>query len=152
VFRTSSSQEEGGVRDFGLMTKRLEGEGGQLKRLHAVRVDLQGGKLVEVPGAPEIVIEVDVLLLAMGFVGPETKTLEQQLGLKVNARGNVQVDAQFATSVPGVYCAGDACRGASLIVWAISDGREAARALDTHLSGRASLLPTRGIHLHFGGR
>jgi glutamate synthase (NADPH/NADH) small chain len=151
IFRTSSSQEEGGERDFGLLTKRLEGEGGQVKRLHTVRVDLQGNKLVEVPGS-ERVLEADLVLLAMGFLGPETRSLEEQLGIKVNARGNVQVDATFATSVPGVYCAGDASRGASLIVWAISDGRETARHVDTYLSGRPSRLPTRGIHQHFGGR
>ncbi|MFB1479314.1 glutamate synthase subunit beta [Corallococcus sp. RDP092CA] len=148
VFRTSSSQEEGGERAFALMTKRLEGEDGQLKRLHAVRVEVQrepGGamKLVEVPGS-EQVFEVDLLVLAMGFTGPNTDRLVEELGVTLSPRGTVQVDARFATSAPGVYCAGDASRGASLIVWALADGREAARALDTWLSGTASVLPTRG--------
>ncbi|RKH11559.1 glutamate synthase subunit beta [Corallococcus praedator] len=148
VFRTSTSQEEGGERAFALLTKRLEGEDGQLKRLHAVRVEVQrepGGamKLLEVPGS-EQVFDVDLLVLAMGFTGPETGPLAEELGVKLSPRGTVQVDARFATSAPGVYCAGDASRGASLIVWALADGREAARALDTWLSGTASVLPTRG--------
>ncbi|NOK07582.1 glutamate synthase subunit beta [Corallococcus exercitus] len=148
VFRTSSSQEEGGERAFAMMTKRLEGEDGQLKRLHAVRVEVQrepGGapRLVEVPGS-EQVFEVDLLVLAMGFTGPKTDRLAEELGVTLSPRGTVQVDAKFATSAPGVYCAGDASRGASLIVWALADGREAARALDTWLSGAASVLPTRG--------
>jgi glutamate synthase (NADPH) small chain len=92
------------------------------------------------------------LVLAMGFLGPETKSLQAQLGIELDTRGNVKVDRNFATSVPGVYAAGDAFRGASLIVWAISDGREAARAVDSYLSKRASRLPTRGRDLRFGGR
>jgi glutamate synthase (NADPH/NADH) small chain len=151
IFRTSSSQEEGGEREFGLMTKRLEGQDGRLRALHAVQVEPQreGGafRLVEVPGS-EVVHEVDLLVLAMGFTGPETQRLEE-LGLKLNPRGNVQVDARFATSVDGVFCAGDASRGASLIVWALSDGREAAKAVDAWLSG-ASSLPTRGKDSAFG--
>ncbi|NNC02578.1 glutamate synthase subunit beta [Corallococcus exiguus] len=148
VFRTSSSQEEGGERAFAMMTKRLEGEDGQLKRLHAVRVEMQREpngalKLVEVPGSEEV-FEVDLLVLAMGFTGPNTDRLAEELGVTLSPRGTVQVDAKFSTSAPGVYCAGDASRGASLIVWALADGREAARALDTWLSGTASVLPTRG--------
>ena len=153
IFRTSSSQEEGGERDFGLMTKRLEGEDGRLRALHAVRVEPQreGGalRLVEVPGS-EMVHEVDLLVLAMGFTGPDTGRLMEQLGLKLSPRGNVQVDARFATSADGVFCAGDASRGASLIVWALSDGREAAKAVDTYLSQGASALPTRGKDSAFG--
>jgi glutamate synthase (NADPH/NADH) small chain len=153
IFRTSSSQEEGGERDFGLMTKRLEGEDGRLRALHAVRVEPQreGGalRLVEVPGS-ETVHEVDLLVLAMGFTGPDTGRLMEQLGLKLSPRGNVQVDARFATSADGVFCAGDASRGASLIVWALSDGREAAKAVDAYLSQGASCLPTRGKDSAFG--
>jgi glutamate synthase (NADPH/NADH) small chain len=153
IFRTSSSQEEGGERDFGLMTKRLEGEDSRLRALHAVRVEPQreGGalRLVEVPGS-ETVHEVDLLVLAMGFTGPDTGRLMEQLGLKLSPRGNVQVDARFATSADGVFCAGDASRGASLIVWALSDGREAAKAVDTYLSQAASALPTRGKDSAFG--
>jgi glutamate synthase (NADPH/NADH) small chain len=156
IFRTSSSQEEGGERAFGLMTRSLTGKDGKLAALHAARVELlrEGNgapRLVEVPGSEQH-FEVDLLLLAMGFTGPETSALAEDLGVALDKRGNVQVDARFATSAPGVWCAGDACRGASLIVWAISDGREAARAIDAHLTGGASRLPTRGVHLPFGGR
>jgi glutamate synthase (NADPH/NADH) small chain len=154
IFRTSSSQEEGGAREFGLMTKQLVGVGGRLQALHAVRVELQreaGGapRLVEVPGS-ETVYEVDLLVLAMGFTGPETGRLAEDLGVQLSPRGNVQVDARFATSVDGVFCAGDASRGASLIVWALSDGREAAKAVDTYLTRAASALPTRGKDYAFG--
>ncbi|QRK09388.1 glutamate synthase subunit beta [Archangium violaceum] len=154
IFRTSSSQEEGGAREFGLMTKKLVGTDGRLQALHAVRVELQreaGGalRLVEVPGS-ETVYEVDLLVLAMGFTGPDTGALAEDLGVKLTPRGNVLVDASFATSVDGVFCAGDASRGASLIVWAISDGREAAKAVDTYLSQEASALPTRGKDCSFG--
>lgn len=154
VFRTSSSQEEGGAREFGLMTKRLEGTEGRLQRLHAVRVELQreeGGapRLVEVPGT-EVVYEVDLLVLAMGFIGPETSRLVEELGVQLSPRGNVQVDGRHATSVEGVYAAGDASRGASLIVWAIADGREAARELDAWLSRHPSSLPTKGRDCAFG--
>ena len=154
IFRTSSSQEEGGAREFGLMTKRLEGADGKMRALHAVKVELQreaGGapRLVEVPGS-EVVYEVDLLVLAMGFTGPETGRLTEELGMKLSPRGNVQVDARFATSVDGVFSAGDTSRGASLIVWAISDGREAAKAVDAYLSQGASVLPTRGKDSAFG--
>jgi glutamate synthase (NADPH/NADH) small chain len=151
VFRTSSSQEEGGIREFARMTTRLEGQDGRLQRLVSVGVRFEGGKLVEIPGT-EQVREVDLLVLALGFLGPETKALQTQLGIELDARGNVQVDRRFATSSPGVFAAGDASRGASLIVWAISDGREAARAADVYLSRRPSRLPTRGRDLPFGGR
>ena len=158
VFRTSSSQEEGGERDFALMTKRLSSdESGALRALHAVPVEMKprpggGMELVEEPG-PEVDIRVDTLLLAMGFVGPETEPLVEQLGVALDARGNVATDASYATSVPGVYCAGDAHRGQSLIVWAIAEGREAARAMDTYLrDGAEPWLPTRGMDQPFGGR
>jgi len=82
-------------------------------------------------------------------VGPDTSFLCSQLGLELDARGNIRVDAGFATSASGVFAAGDASRGASLIVWAISDGREAARAADAFLLGQPSRLPTRGVHQPF---
>jgi glutamate synthase (NADPH) small chain len=102
-----------------------------------------------VPGS-EKVYEVDLLVLAMGFTGPDTGRLTEELGMKLSPRGNVQVDARFATSVDGVFSAGDTSRGASLIVWAISDGREAAKAVDAYLSQGASALPTRGKDSAFG--
>ena len=129
VFRTSSSQEEGGARQFGLMTTRLEGVDGRLVALHTVEVDSQ---LREVPGTAAR-LEVDVLLLAMGFVGPEAQPLVEAFGVELDVRGNLKADRRFATSVPGLYCAGDAMRGASLIVWAIADGRDAGRAIDLAL-------------------
>ena len=151
VFRTSSSQEEGGLRSFGFLTKRLVGENGALVALEGVEVTLEHGKLVE-HEATRRRIDVDLLILALGFTGPDTATLSQQLGVALDPRGNVKVDRQFATSVPGVFAAGDAMRGASLIVWAISDGREAARAVDTFLTGEPSTLPSRGHDTPFGGR
>ncbi|SES98715.1 glutamate synthase subunit beta [Stigmatella erecta] len=154
VFRTSSSQEEGGVREFGFMTKHLSGQDGRLQALHAVKVEprREGDgpfRLVEAPGT-EVTHEVDLLILAMGFTGPDTAQLSEQLGVKLSPRGTVQIDKGFATSVDGVFCAGDAGRGASLIVWALSEGREAAKAVDTYLSGLPSALPTRGRDAAFG--
>jgi glutamate synthase (NADPH/NADH) small chain len=134
VFRTSSSQEEGGDREFAFRTTRLEGDNGKLVALHGVRVEMQGGKLVDLPGT-ELRIEVDTLILALGFTGPETDSLAEQLGIALDARKNIIVDRQFSTNVKGVYCAGDAHRGASLIVWAIAEGRDTAKAVDTFLRG-----------------
>jgi glutamate synthase (NADPH/NADH) small chain len=153
VFRTSSSQEEGGQRTFGLMTRALTGRAGQLAALEALQVELQrdaagGLRFVEVPGS-DVTYPVDMVVLAMGFVGPETAALATQLSLELDARGNIRVDSVFTTTAPGVFAAGDASRGASLIVWAISDGREAARAADAFLMGQPSRLPTRGVHQPF---
>jgi glutamate synthase (NADPH) small chain len=155
VFRTSSSQEEGGERDFGLSTTRLRGSEGRLEAMEMRRVHLERAvtghtRLTEVPGT-EQTRPVDLLILALGFVGPETHPLTAQLGLELDGRGNIRVDARFRTSLEGVWAIGDAQRGASLIVWAISDGREAARDVDGALLGRPSRLPTRGVHLPFTG-
>jgi glutamate synthase (NADPH/NADH) small chain len=147
IMRTSSSHEEGGERDFALMTKRLLGEQGRVTQLEAVRVAVSrgpGGRLAfdEVAGS-ETALPCDLLLLAMGYIGPQAEGLASQLSVALDARGNVATKG-FATSVAGVFAAGDAQRGQSLIVWAISDGRECARAVDEWLTGRPSLLPTRG--------
>lgn len=151
VFRTSSSQQEGGERSFGLMTTRLEGDGeGRIKALHAVEVEVVDGRPVPVEGREEVVLDCDLLLLAMGFVHPLTDDLSAELGVETDSRGNVATQ-EFRTNVPGVYAAGDAQRGASLIVWAISDGREAARVVDADLVGQVR-LPTRGADAAFGGR
>ncbi len=123
VFRTSSSQEEGGVREFSFRTTHLEGEAGQLVALRGVR---------EVDGA-ELHIPCDVLILALGFTGPSAQPLVDQLGIALGPRGAIAIDADGATNLPGIYCAGDASRGASLIVWAIADGRTAARGVDRYL-------------------
>lgn len=156
VFRTSSSHQEGGERDFGLLTKRLEGEGGKLTKLHVVRCtagpNAEGRfEIRETPGS-EMEIDCDLLILAMGFLSPVTDSLVEQLGVELDRRGNVAVDDDYRTSVEGVYAAGDAKRGASLIVWAIAEGREMARTIDGDLREAPSPLPTRGLDQHFGGR
>lgn len=156
IMRTSSSQEEGGDRDFAVLTKRFGGVDGQVKKLHAVRInvdkDEQGRqRLVEKEGS-EFSMDVDLVILALGFTGPNLGPLVDQTGVELDARGNVRVDDEFRTSVPGIYAAGDAQRGASLIVWAISDGREAARAVDADLLHVQPRLATRGASYPFGGR
>src|SRR5262249_13110030 len=123
VFRTSSSQEEGGAREFAFRTTRLEGEQGRLVALHGTRTDT----------GEELRMPVDTLILALGFTGPDTSALVSQLGLKLDARGNILIDDQFATTSAGVFCAGDAHRGASLIVWAIAEGRDCATHVNAYL-------------------
>jgi glutamate synthase (NADPH) small chain len=140
IFRTSSSQEEGGERAFAFRTTRLEGDAGRLVALHGERVDAPG---------PDIRLPVDALILALGFTGPDAGALAAELGVALDARGNIAVDARYATSVPGIYCAGDAHRGASLIVWAIAEGRELARHVDAALRRERSSLPARGQDLPF---
>ena len=142
IYRVSSAHEEGGVRDYSIATKHLSGEDGVLKKLHAVRVEfvLEAGRQVmkEVPGS-EFEEDCDLLLLAMGFVGPERPGLIEQLGVELTERGNVKADANKMTSVPGVFTAGDMTRGQSLIVWAIAEGRTAARGIDVYLMGESAL-------------
>ncbi len=130
VLRTSSSHEEGGERDFGVMTKAVLGKEGKVTGIAAVRVELRDGKLVEVQGSA-FEIPCDLLLLAMGFVGPELELIDQ-LGLARDARGNIMAK-DTETRVPGVFVAGDAGRGPSLVVWAIAEGRRAAQAVDRYL-------------------
>ncbi len=151
VFRSSSSHEEGGERLFARRTTQLEGRDGRLTAIHWVSVAQEQGQLKDLPGTEERQ-EVDLVIQAMGFLSPVTTSLSEQLGVIVDRRGNVKVDGHFETSVPGVYCAGDAARGASLVVHAISEGREAARQVDTFLGAGSSLLPTRGRDCPLGGR
>ncbi len=156
VDRISPSHEEGGSRDFGVLTKSLGGKDGNLATLRAIRVDVTprtggGFDLREIAGTG-FKLPVDLLILAMGFTGPDASELSEQMGVETDARGNVAVDDSFATSAEGVFCAGDAQRGQSLIVWAISDGREAARAIDAFLRGGRAWLPSRGADSPFGGR
>jgi glutamate synthase (NADPH/NADH) small chain len=137
IYRVSSAHEEGGEREYAVMTTHLEGEDGVLKRLHAVRVEAvrHDGRLVfqPVPGT-EFSEDVDLLLLAMGFTGPEKLALLEQLEVETDAAGRVKSDpATHETSTPGVFVAGDAHRGASLIVWAIAEGRQAAASIDRYL-------------------
>jgi glutamate synthase (NADPH) small chain len=141
VFRTSSAHEEGGERVYAVSTERFVGDAqGRVTALHAVNVETRkdGGRLqfVRVPGS-EFVLEADLVLLAMGFVGPERGSLLSQLGVRLTDRGTVWRDDQWMTSEPGVFTAGDMQRGQSLIVWAIADGRNAADAVDRFLMGAA---------------
>jgi glutamate synthase (NADPH/NADH) small chain len=143
IYRVSSAHEEGGTRDYCILTKSLSGEGGKLKKLHGVRVEfaVEGGRQVmnEVPGS-EFEEDCDLLLLAMGFLGPERAGMLQQLNVELTERGNVKADENKMTSVPGIFTAGDMTRGQSLIVWAINEGRAAARGIDRYLMGE-TLLP-----------
>ncbi|MEM1030856.1 MAG: glutamate synthase subunit beta [Myxococcota bacterium] len=150
VFRTSSSQEEGGERRFAFATQRLEGVDGRLTHLVGAEVRHPPGGGLEVVAGTERRLECDLLILAMGFVGPDLTGLPDALGVALDARGNVAADEEtYATSVPGVFVAGDARRGQSLVVWAIREGREAARAIDAQLTGAPSVLPSLGADAPF---
>jgi len=144
ILRTSSSHEEGGERDWQVSTKRFSGENGAVKKLHAVKVEFgepgaDGRRpLNEIPGS-EFEVEADLILLAMGFTGPVKTGLLDDLGVQFNARGAVAVDANCMTSVPGIFAAGDMSRGASLVVWAIAEGRLAAKGVDQYLMGFTEL-------------
>ncbi len=151
VFRTSSSQEEGGEREYAIMTTALTGEGGKLTKLHATEVKFDGKGFVPIEGT-EQEFDCDMLVLAMGFTGVVADSLRDQIGVEISPRGQVTGDKNFKTNVPGIWAAGDAYRGASLIVWAIADGREAARDIDATLRQTESRLPTKGISQPFGGR
>jgi glutamate synthase (NADPH/NADH) small chain len=144
IFRVSSAHEEGGERLYSVSTQRFSGTPeGRVKALHAVKVEAvqQDGRTVFEPVAgSEFEIPADLVLLAMGFVGPEKNALLTDLGVDMTGRGNVARDGKWMTNVAGVFTAGDMQRGQSLIVWAIAEGRSAARAIDEHLMG-ASKLP-----------
>ena len=138
MLRTSSSHEEGGARDWSVSTERVSGENGKITKLHCVRVELKGGKFERIAGS-EFEIPADLVLLAMGFVHPEHPGIVENLGLTLDRRGNIQVDGNFQTNQKGVFAAGDCQRGQSLVVWAIAEGRKAARAADIFLMGRSEL-------------
>ncbi|MDO5289370.1 MAG: glutamate synthase subunit beta [Pseudomonadota bacterium] len=139
--RTSSSHEEGAVREFAISTKAFKGEKGKVKSLTTVQVEFKDGKLSEVPGT-EKEWPADLVLLAMGFTNPLASVLEA-FGVDKDARGNAKastdVQGGYATSVPKVFAAGDMRRGQSLVVWAIREGRQAARAVDEFLMGSSEL-------------
>ncbi len=139
IYRVSSAHEEGGDRMFAVSTKEFLGnEDGSVRALHLVEVAQRDGRFEEVEGSARE-LPADLVFLAMGFTGPEQGPLVQGLGVALDARGNVARDAKYATSVPGVFVAGDAGRGQSLIVWAIAEGRAAAAAVDAHLMGSTNL-------------
>ncbi len=143
--RTSSSQEEGCQRDWAVATKRFEGTAGKVAKLVAARVEWQKGvdgqmRMAEVPGT-EFEMRADLVLLAMGFVGPVGAGMLEQFGVRRDPRSNVEANTEnYLTSAAKVFAAGDMRRGQSLIVWAIREGRQCARAVDEYLMG-TSLLP-----------
>ncbi len=140
--RTSSSHEEGCERDWSVATKRLEGKGGKVERLIGCRLEWKDGKMQEVPDS-EFTVKADLVFLAMGFVSPVQQVLEA-FGVEKDARGNAKATTDgvgcYQTSVPKVFAAGDMRRGQSLVVWAIREGRQCARAVDEFLMG-SSVLP-----------
>ena len=136
--RTSSSHEEGVDRDWAILTKRVVGEN-DVTGLECVRVEWQGGQMQEVAGS-EFTLKADLILLAMGFVGPRKQGLLDQAGVELDARGNVAATvSDYRTSDPQIFACGDMRRGQSLVVWAIREGRQAARAVDEALMGVSEL-------------
>jgi glutamate synthase (NADPH/NADH) small chain len=137
--RTSSSQEEGCERDWSVMTKRVVGMGGQVTALECARVEWVDGRPREIVGS-EFQIKADLVLLAMGFLGPRKAGMIEQSGVTLDPRGNVAADTEaYATSEAGVFACGDMRRGQSLVVWAIREGRQCARSVDLALMGSTDL-------------
>jgi glutamate synthase (NADPH/NADH) small chain len=134
--RTSSSHQEGADRDFAVMTKEIVGDNGTVKAIRCVRID---SKMQEIPGS-DFELRADLVLLAMGFVSPVHEGMLQELGVALDKRGNVLADTEgYKTSVDKVFVAGDMRRGQSLVVWAIREGRQAARSVDLFLMGKTDL-------------
>jgi glutamate synthase (NADPH/NADH) small chain len=142
ILRTYPAHDEGGSREFGLMVTSFEGENGAVRRVRAARVEArrENGRrtFVALPGE-EVSLEADLVLIAIGYDGATRSGLLDELSVTFDDAGNLAVDEAFACSPPGVFAAGDAVRGASLIVWAIADGRAAARSCDTYLTGAVRL-------------
>jgi len=143
IFRVSGAHEEGGDRVYAVSTQRFTGDAeGRVRQLQAVKVDMvrEGGRIdFKAIAGSEFTLEVDLVLLAMGFLGAERPGMLSDLGVKLTERGNVWRDASWMTSVPGVFACGDMQRGQSLIVWAIAEGRSCARGVDQYLMGRSDL-------------
>ncbi len=136
--RAESAHEEGGTREWAVATTRFSGdENGSVKQLHAIRVG-PPPRFEPITGT-DFTIEADLVLIAMGFLGPVKNGMLESLGVQLDVRGNVECDANHMTSVPGVFAAGDMRRGQSLVVWAISEGRKAARGIDKYLMGDTRL-------------
>jgi glutamate synthase (NADPH/NADH) small chain len=143
VFRVSSAHEEGGVREYSINTRRFLGdETGCVRALETIRVEMKADngrmQFVPIPGT-EKVYPGQLVLLAMGFVGPEKKGMLEQFGVELDSMGNVKAGADKRTSAEKVFTAGDMTRGQSLIVWAIAEGRHAAHAIDEYLMGASDL-------------
>jgi len=135
LLKTTSSHEEGVERQWAILTKKFEGFNGRVTKVHCVKVDFS---MKEVAGS-EFIIEADIVILAIGFLHPEYSGLVKNLGLELDARGNIKTDEKFMSSVKKVFAAGDMHRGQSLVVWAISEGRRAAHFMDEFLMGKSSL-------------
>ena len=144
TLRTSSSHEEGGERDYNVLTKKFSGINGSLKKLHGIRLEWgkpdESGrpKMIEVEGS-EFELDADLVLLAMGFLHPEQNGMLKDLSLELDPRGNVKTDINKMTNISGIFAAGDMARGQSLVVWALAEGREAARGVDQFLMGKTNL-------------
>lgn len=144
ALRSSHAHEEGCDRKWNILTKSFSGENGMVKKLKTVKVEPKtdqhgASRLVEIQGSEEE-MDVDLVLLAMGFVHPVHEGIIQEWKLKLNSKGNIEVNDQFMTSVPGVFAAGDSVRGASLIVWAIAEGRKAAEGIDLYLKSKLTAV------------
>ncbi|MDP8245836.1 MAG: glutamate synthase subunit beta [Candidatus Hinthialibacter antarcticus] len=143
TLRSSSSHEEGGDRDWSVSTKSFSGSNGRVEKLHGVKVEFvthaDGRREMKEVSGSEFDLDADLVLLAMGFTGPEKKGLIADLDLNLDPRGNVTVDEDYMSSKPGVFAAGDMKRGASLVVWAIYEGRQAAIGVDKYLMGSSIL-------------
>ena len=140
--RTETSHEEGGIRDWSINSVNFTGDGsGRVKQLHALRVG-PPPKFEPIPGS-EFTLDVDLVLLAMGFLGPVRSGMIEQLGVALDNRGNVATNGDYQTSVENIFAAGDMRRGQSLVVWAISEGRKAAAAVDRYLTTVAEPLHQR---------
>jgi glutamate synthase (NADPH/NADH) small chain len=141
LFRVAGAHEEGGERVYAVNTKEILGdEQGKVRGLRLVEVVRGASGFVEVEGT-ERELPAQLVLLAMGFLGPQGRGVVEQLGVELDERSNIRRDKAFMTSVPGVFVAGDAGRGQSLIVWAIAEGRSAAAGVDAYLTGGLSALP-----------
>ena len=143
MLRTSSSHDEGVSRDFAVSTVRFTADAnGHVSGIDCVRVEMKEGRFQPIAGS-EFHVPADLVLLAMGFVHPVHEGMLTELGVKLDARGNVKVDADFMSSEPGIFAAGDMQRGQSLVVWAIADGRKAAAGIDQYLVGQTELQTPR---------
>ncbi len=147
VLKVSTSHEEGGDRDWSILTKEFLGSNGKLEKIKTIKVEWEfpsgeRPKMKEIPGT-ERVWKADYVFLAMGFTGPRPDGLLKELGIELDQSGNIKTDEKYMTNVPGIFAAGDSRRGQSLVVWAISEGRETAFAVDKYLMGHSN-LPKKG--------
>jgi glutamate synthase (NADPH/NADH) small chain len=144
ILKTTSSHQEGGQRQWSVLTKEFIGENGNARKLSCVKIEFVRDALgcpimKEIPDS-KFEIEADLVILALGFIHPRREGLLEQLNLELDSRGNVKTDENQTTSVKGIFAAGDMHRGQSLIVWAIAEGRKAAHYIDRYLMGE-SVLP-----------